>query len=137
MAFNVPRHGRVEDVSGTKVLKLLRSLYGLRESSRVWYELLVEELKQAGFNEMQNAPCVFLGEHVVVLIYVDDILVLGSVPEQIESNQRAIEAVEDEGPGKRFSLPGSGPHVAGRWDASFTTDESNTGSPGGHEHMEM
>lgn len=88
----VPRHGHVENIHGAKVLKLNRSLYGLREAGKVWYELLVKELKAAGLHEMKHAPCVFLGEQVVVLIYVDDILVMGASLGEIEKIVTALSS---------------------------------------------
>ena len=66
----------MEGVSSNKVCLLRKSLYGLREAPRIWYELLSKELKAIGLKPIPSAPCVFQGDDVMVLCYVDDLLVM-------------------------------------------------------------
>ena len=40
-------------------IKLKRSLYGLKQSGRMWYNRLSEYLMKAGFKNNQISPCVF------------------------------------------------------------------------------
>lgn len=66
----------MEGVPHDKVCLLLKSLYGLREAPRIWYDLLSKDLRAIGLQAMPSAPCVFSGEGVMVLCYVDDLLIM-------------------------------------------------------------
>lgn len=66
-----------------KVVRLNKSLYGLKQASRTFYKRLVSELKRIGFEHSLSDPCVLrfiMGDDVVgmVAIHVDDILYAGS-----------------------------------------------------------
>ncbi|MFN9979507.1 MAG: reverse transcriptase domain-containing protein, partial [bacterium] len=60
--------------------KLLRSLYGLRQAPKLWFEKLTAHLKSMGLRNSPNSPCLFVGtiipgeSPVYVGIYVDDIV---------------------------------------------------------------
>jgi hypothetical protein len=41
-------------------IKLQRSLYGLKQSGRMWYNRLSEYLLKEGFENNQICPCVFI-----------------------------------------------------------------------------
>ena len=57
------------------VLKLNRSLYGLAQSPRNFFEHLKGNLVKAGFKQSENDPCLFIHENVICLVvYVDDCL---------------------------------------------------------------
>ena len=60
-----------------KVLKLKKSLYGLRQSPRNWYLHLKSKLcsPDLGFECCTDVdPCLFISDSVIVLCYVDDCL---------------------------------------------------------------
>ena len=65
-----------------KVCKLLRSIYGLKQASRSWNQRFDQAIKTFGFEQNVDEPCVYKrikDEKVVFLIlYVDDILLIGS-----------------------------------------------------------
>ena len=66
-----------------KVVRLNKSLYGLKQASRTFYKRLVSELKRIGFEQSMSDPCVLrfmMGDEVVgmVAIHVDDILYAGT-----------------------------------------------------------
>ncbi|MGI4816432.1 MAG: reverse transcriptase domain-containing protein, partial [Janthinobacterium lividum] len=65
-----------EDGTG-RVCKLIRSLYGLKQSPKCWYKCLVEFLKEKHFKESSADPCMFYQEDIIVLFHVDDGLVIG------------------------------------------------------------
>eukprot|EP00957_Ditylum_brightwellii_P137676 10495416-Ditylum_brightwellii.AAC.1 len=44
---------------GTHVLKLLKKVYGQKQTSRVWYNHLKEGLEQIGFTQSAIGECVF------------------------------------------------------------------------------
>ena len=67
--------------NGNKVCKLQRSIYGLKQASRSWNIHFDETIKEFGFSQNKDEPCVYMktsGSVVVFLIlYVDDILIMG------------------------------------------------------------
>jgi len=52
-----------------------KALYGLVQSARLWYECMKGVLIQDGFTETE--PCVFKKGDGIIILYVDDLLVLG------------------------------------------------------------
>ena len=65
-----------------KVCKLQRSIYGLKQASRSWNKRFDEEIKNFGFIQSKEEPCIYKkvsGSSIVFLIlYVDDILLIGN-----------------------------------------------------------
>ena len=68
--------------SGSKVCKLRRYIYGLKQTSSNWNIRFDEIIKEFGFSQNLNEPCVYKkisGSAVVFLVlYVDDILLIGN-----------------------------------------------------------
>ena len=64
------------------ILKLRRSLYGLRQAPRIWWERMRKFLLQSGFNCCEAEPAIFVrnrnGRFVILLLFVDDILLTGT-----------------------------------------------------------
>ena len=60
-----------------KVCRLNKSLYGLKQSPRLWSEKLTSVLEQLGFKRLESDPCVYLyvrgNIKVIVPVFVDDI----------------------------------------------------------------
>ena len=63
------------------VMRLLKSLYGLRQSPRCWYGTVDEHVVEIGFKSLKSDPCVHIysegGAIYVLTLYVDDVLLLG------------------------------------------------------------
>ncbi len=58
-----------------KVLRLNKSLYGMRESPRNFYEFLKAKLEKCGMVCQQELdPCLFISDKVICLVYCDDTL---------------------------------------------------------------
>lgn len=57
-----------------KVLKLKRSLYSLKQSPLHFFKRLRGALDKAGLKPSSNDPCLFSGEKVICVSYVDDYL---------------------------------------------------------------
>ena len=58
-----------------KVLKLKKSLYGLKQSPRNFFHHLKSKLERVGFKQANDIdPCLFISDKVICLVYVDDIL---------------------------------------------------------------
>jgi hypothetical protein len=65
---------------------LLKSIYGLRQASRIWQETLHAALMELGFTQLESDPCVYIRypqgevgreENIVIAIHVDDFLLAG------------------------------------------------------------
>ena len=69
--------GLAEPFKDGHVLKLNRSLYGLRQSPRNFFEHLKERLESIGFEQSKCDPCLFLKGEITCLVYVDDCLFFG------------------------------------------------------------
>ena len=63
-------------------IKLKRSLYGLKQSGRMWYNRLSEYLMKEGFKNNQISPCVFIKRSqsgfAIIAVYVDDLNIIGT-----------------------------------------------------------
>jgi hypothetical protein len=77
-----------------KVLKLKRSLYGLRQSPKNFFQHLKENLLACGFTQSQHDACLFISNDVIILVYVDDCLFFAPKPESIDA---AIEKLRARG----------------------------------------
>ena len=69
--------------SSNSVVLLNKSLYGLKQASRSWNELLVSKRRKYGLEQCQVDPCIFrLRDHkgkveIMMAIHVDDMVVAG------------------------------------------------------------
>ena len=75
--------------SENKVCKLLRSIYGLKQSPRQWYSKMHEFLLSLKFTSSRNDPCLYI-RHLssgilIIALYVDDLLIAGSPKEESAS----------------------------------------------------
>lgn len=63
--------------SKTKILKLNRSLYGLKESPKIWNDTFNKFAEKNNFCRSKYDCCLYKSNNVWILLYVDDILVVG------------------------------------------------------------
>jgi hypothetical protein len=87
------------------VCKVVKSLYGLKQSPRNWNGLIDEWMKEFGLNVSDVDPCLYVqgkGEDaLVVMLWVDDLLIAAKDLAKIESFKRAISSrfkMKDQGP---------------------------------------
>ncbi|KAJ9539391.1 hypothetical protein OSB04_032124 [Centaurea solstitialis] len=66
-------------------IKLKRSLYGLKQSGRMWYTRLSEYLIRKGYKNDELCPCVFIKKtssgFSIIAVYVDDMNIIGTFDE--------------------------------------------------------
>eukprot|EP00253_Pinus_taeda_P014607 PITA_14607 len=105
-------HGDLEDgiymkqpegfaVKGKKelVCKLKKSLYGLKQSPRMWYQKFDTFIRGLGFTRSQADHCVYfklIGDRVIYLVlYVDDMLLVGNDKETIQDFETQLSSKFD------------------------------------------
>ncbi|KAL0299909.1 UNVERIFIED_CONTAM: Retrovirus-related Pol polyprotein from transposon TNT 1-94 [Sesamum angustifolium] len=70
-----------------KVCKLVKSLYGLKQAPKQWHEKFDQTILAFGFTINENDKCIYCkvkGDRIIILcLYVDDILLIGSCIEII------------------------------------------------------
>ena len=76
------------------VTRLLKSLYGLRQSPRCWYGTVDERVVEIGFKSLKSDPCVYIysegGAMYVLTLYVDDVILLGKDRKVLERIKRKL-----------------------------------------------
>jgi hypothetical protein len=85
-------------------LELLKSIYGLKQASRVWNTTFDEFVRSIGFQVSEFDPCLYIkcinGECILLLVYVDDVIVTGSSTEAIINVKTQLK--------ERFEMTDSG-----------------------------
>ncbi|KAF1333661.1 Integrase catalytic core protein, partial [Globisporangium splendens] len=85
-------------------LELLKSIYGLKQASRVWNETFDEFVRSIGFAVSDFNPCLYLkvvdDQCALLLVYVDDVIVTGSSVEIIAQVKQQLK--------QRFEMTDSG-----------------------------
>jgi hypothetical protein len=79
--FMVPPPGSIDYGNDDIVWKLRKSLYGLKQASRAWYQKAKEEFGRIGFTRCDSDHAVFIhrGQNkkfCIIALYVDDLMVL-------------------------------------------------------------
>jgi hypothetical protein len=71
-------------------VKLQRSLYGLKQFGRMWYNRLSEFLVRKGFIKNDYYPCVFIRKSkrgfYIISVYVDDLIIIGNTEDIKEAS---------------------------------------------------
>ena len=89
--MKIPEGFKLPEVVSTKPrsmlsIKLQRSLYGLKQSGRMWYNRLSEYLLKEGYVNNPICPCVFIKKSetgfAIIAVYVDDLNLVGT-PEEL------------------------------------------------------
>ena len=58
----------------SKGFETQENIYGFCQSPRAFWEFLTKRIKEFWLNQTQLDPCLFVGEKVVCICYVDDIV---------------------------------------------------------------
>ncbi|KAJ9544451.1 hypothetical protein OSB04_024158 [Centaurea solstitialis] len=93
----------------TKVCRLRKSLYGLKQASRTWYQKFTVSLLEIGYAQSNADHSLFTyrdgGKFVAILIYVDDVVITGDHVEMIQRTNDHLNtnfSIKDLGPLKYF-----------------------------------
>ena len=81
-----PPRGFYHDIGGTSILKLKKSMCGLRDAPRLWFENLFQYLllPELGFTQHPIDPCLLIRSNMIVIVYVDDMGVAAETEELID-----------------------------------------------------
>lgn len=68
------------------VLRLRKSLYGLKQSGHEWYKRISKFLRSIGYQTISGDNCVFVNHktHVIIGLYVDDLLIFSKNEESMK-----------------------------------------------------
>ncbi|RVW75329.1 Retrovirus-related Pol polyprotein from transposon TNT 1-94 [Vitis vinifera] len=89
--MKIPEGFKLPEANNTKPrsmysIKLQRSLYGLKQSGRMWYNRLSEYLLKEGYVNNPICPCIFIKKSetgfAIIAVYVDDLNLVGT-PEEL------------------------------------------------------
>ncbi|KAJ6095264.1 Reverse transcriptase RNA-dependent DNA polymerase [Penicillium sp. IBT 16267x] len=84
---------------------LQKTLYGLKQSPREWFNLIRDVLLAEGFTQGTSDHCLFIKNDVFLLVYVDDILVLSPAEHAIQGFKTILLRhfdITDKGPATEF-----------------------------------
>lgn len=77
-------------------MEVLKSIYGLKQSGRIWYKRFKAEMLSLDFINDDIAPCLFIksveDEFIIIAIYVDDINIFGT-PSIIAETIQTLKSV--------------------------------------------
>ena len=81
--------------NGKKVCKLKKSLYGLKQSPRAWFDHFAKSVRSHGFSQGQTDHTLFFkhsqhGKKTILIVYIDDITLTGDDIEEIERLKKIL-----------------------------------------------
>lgn len=79
-------YGKYVTAKGELTVQLLKGLYGLKQSAKLWFSTISDFLKSIGFRNTAQDPCVYYkdqGEEMYIYLHVDDLFIWTSSDEQI------------------------------------------------------
>ena len=79
-----------------KVCKLVKSLYGLKQAPKQWHQKFDQVMLNSGFKINECDKCVYVKDtskgYVILCLYVDDMLIIGSDDKMIRSTKDMLKA---------------------------------------------
>jgi hypothetical protein len=78
------------------VMRLMKSIYGMKQASRIWNQTFHNAISQMGFKRLNCKWCVYRRTTptgtVIFAVHVDDIIAAGSSPEELDSFRDSLKA---------------------------------------------
>ena len=87
--MNIPKGFNHKGDHRSKVLKLLKNLYGSKDAGRTWNRHLHKHLIEMKFKQSKADECVYFRDKTIFLVYVDDGILAG--PDEGDINQIMTE----------------------------------------------
>lgn len=86
---------RFEEKFQSRICKLKKSLYGLKQSPRAWFEKFIKSVKGQGYAQAQSDHSMFFkhskdGKIAVLIVYVDDIILTGDKLIEMERLKKSL-----------------------------------------------
>jgi hypothetical protein len=84
-----------------KVCLLRKTLYGLCQSAREWYQAVAKQLTKQGFIRCESDHSLFTKDGVIIVVYVDDILLISkdkNALKKVKEDLIKVYAMRDLGP---------------------------------------
>jgi hypothetical protein len=89
------------------ILKLNKSLYGLRQSPRTFFEMLRDGLLERDYTQSAHDPCLFMKKGIICVVYVDDTIFASADDDFIQAEMRGL-GIKQEGQVHEFKLRDEG-----------------------------
>jgi len=89
------------------VLRLLKSLYGLRQALKTFYEKLRQGLIDRGYTPSDVDPCLFMKNGIICVVYVDDTIFAGPDDAAIQREIKSL-GMDVAGSDHNFALRDAG-----------------------------
>jgi hypothetical protein len=77
------------------VLLLLKSLYGIRQAPRTFYDKIRDGLLERGFTQSEIDPFLFLKKGCMCGVYVDDTIFAGPYAKMLEQETISLGVASD------------------------------------------
>ncbi|GJR39735.1 zinc finger, CCHC-type containing protein [Tanacetum coccineum] len=82
-----------------KVCRLVKSLYGLKQALKQWHQKFDHTMLESGFKINECDKCVYVKDtssgYVIMCLYVDDMLIIGSNDKMIKSTKEMLKSKFD------------------------------------------
>ena len=76
-----------------QALKLKKGLYGLKQAPKLWYTKWKEVMEKLGMTALITDKCVFRKKELWILLYVDDVVIIGKNCEDIGNVKRQLSSL--------------------------------------------
>ena len=87
--------GYVKEREEGLVCKLNKSIYGLKQSSRCWFNTIDEFLENSGYTKSSSDPCIYIkreGEDIMLIaLYVDDLIPASNSKSMLHREKAALQ----------------------------------------------
>jgi hypothetical protein len=81
-----PRHR-----DNTHYIKVMKSLYGIKQAAHTWFHHLELGLHKLGFHALAFDPCLFYRANCIIALYIDDCLIFSPQPSVINELVTALQ----------------------------------------------